>query len=47
MAVKDAHRALGYALEDVITELVNSGDMERIFASYGVDYLKPEHYRVQ
>ena len=47
MAVKDAHRALGYALEDVITELVNSGDMERIFASYGVDYLRPEHYRVQ
>ena len=47
MAVKDAYRALGYALEDVITELVNSGEMERIFASYGVDYLRPEHYRVQ
>ena len=47
MAVKDAHRALGYALEDVIGELVKSGEMDNIFARYSVDYLKPEHYRVQ
>ncbi len=44
MAVKDDHRALGYALEDTVTELVNTGEMANIFSRYGVDYIKTDHY---
>jgi ABC-type amino acid transport substrate-binding protein len=47
MAVKNDHRALGYALEDVVTAMINSGDMTRLMAQYGVEYLKTEQYLVQ
>lgn len=42
MAVKHDSRDLGYALTDVITELVDSGRMEEICAEFGVTYVPPK-----
>ncbi len=47
MAVKDAHRQLAYRLEDVVDELIRTGRMERLFRAYGIDYLRPDRYRVE
>ena len=46
MAVKDDHRGLAYALEDVITRLVTSGEMARIAERYHFEFLKTDFYRV-
>ena len=46
MAVKNDYRGLAYALEDVITRLVTSGDMATMASHYGVDYMKTSHYLV-
>lgn len=43
IAIKHDSRDLGYALGDVITELINTGRLEEITASYGVSYIKPEN----
>lgn len=43
IAVKHDSRDLGYALGDVITELINSGKLDEITKSYGVSYVKPEN----
>jgi polar amino acid transport system substrate-binding protein len=45
MAVKDDHRDLAYAVEDAVTALVNSGEMESIFRQYSADYIKPASFR--
>ena len=42
IAVKHDSRDLGYAVGDVLTELVDSGRMREIYASYGVEWLPPE-----
>jgi ABC-type amino acid transport substrate-binding protein len=42
IAVREDSRDLGYALGDVLTELINSGQMQAIYASYGVQWLPPE-----
>ncbi|MFK4754349.1 transporter substrate-binding domain-containing protein [Oceanobacter antarcticus] len=47
MAVKDDHRSLAYALEDVVTAMINSGDMKKLVAQYGVEFLKTEQSLVQ
>lgn len=47
MAVKDDHRALAYALEDVITRMVNEGEMDALYARYNAKFHKTEHYLVQ
>jgi ABC-type amino acid transport substrate-binding protein len=41
MAVREDSRDLGYALGDVITALKESGELEAIFARYGVKLLEP------
>ncbi len=41
LAVKHDSRDLGYALEDVVTELSASGEMEQIGNRYGVSWLFP------
>ncbi len=43
IAIKHDSRDLGYALGDVITELIVSGRLEKITESYGVSYVKPEN----
>ncbi|RDE24170.1 amino acid ABC transporter substrate-binding protein [Motiliproteus coralliicola] len=47
MAVKDAHRQLAYRIEDVIDQLVANGQMKALFGRFGVDYSRPDRYRVQ
>ena len=42
IAVKHDSRDLGYALGDVLTELTDSGEMQTIYAKYGVEWLPPE-----
>jgi len=42
IAVKHDSRDLGYALGDVLTELTASGQMQAIYAKYGVEWLPPE-----
>jgi ABC-type amino acid transport substrate-binding protein len=41
VAVKKDHGALGDALEKAMSELAAEGELERIFARYGVDRTKP------
>ena len=43
IAIKHDSRDLGYALGDVITELITTGKLEKITESYGVSYIKPEN----
>ncbi|OMH39699.1 hypothetical protein BGP75_01960 [Motiliproteus sp. MSK22-1] len=47
MALKDAHRQLAYRVEDVIDAMVYSGQMERLYQSYGINYLRPDRYRLE
>ncbi|WP_205737641.1 substrate-binding periplasmic protein [Granulosicoccus antarcticus] len=42
IAVKHDSRDLGYALGDVLTEMIESGDMQAIYAKYGVEWLPVE-----
>lgn len=42
VAVHHAYRALGYMVDDAMAELIASGRMEQIFASYGVKWIAPE-----
>ena len=41
IAIKHDSRDLGYALTDIATELVQSGEMEKITAAYGVSFEAP------
>lgn len=41
LAVKYDSRDLGYALGDVLTDLIESGEMASIYARYGVTWLAP------
>jgi len=43
ISIKHDSRDLGYALTDIATELVQSGEMEKITASYGVSFAAPEY----
>ena len=43
IGIKHDSRALGYALTDVATELVQSGEMEKITARYGVSFSAPKY----
>lgn len=42
IAIKHDSRDLGYALGDVLTELVNSGEMQEIYQRYGVQWVEPD-----
>lgn len=44
MAIKSDFRQLGYAIGDVVTELVQSGRVAEIFASHQAAYKKPRYY---
>ncbi|WP_221801459.1 substrate-binding periplasmic protein [Oceanobacter mangrovi] len=47
MAVKDDYRGLAYELEEVINQLVFSGQMASIADRYHFPFLKTDHYLVQ
>lgn len=42
IAIKHDSRDLGYALGDVLTALVDSGEMQAIYQRYGVKWVKPD-----
>ncbi len=42
VAVHHPYRALGYAVDDAIAELIANGRIQQIFASYGVSWNAPE-----
>jgi hypothetical protein len=41
MAWKEDSRDLGYAIQAALEKITTSGEMQRIFASYGVTYYPP------
>ncbi len=43
MAVRQDSRDLGYALEDLVMQMVDDGTMEKIYAQYGMTYRLPEY----
>lgn len=45
IAVKTDFRQLGYEAGDVIDAMIKSGDMEKVFAKYGLEYEKPGLYQ--
>jgi len=44
MAVKDSYRQLAYAVTDIISAMVTSGEMAATYQHYGLTYEAPEHY---
>lgn len=45
IAVKHDYRQLAYAVEAIIHQMLNSGDIARLYQSYGVSYQKPAYYQ--
>jgi ABC-type amino acid transport substrate-binding protein len=45
MAVKADYRQLGYAVADIVENMVNTGEMEQIFSKYNVTYKLPNLYK--
>jgi len=46
IAIRQTDRQLGYAVEEVLDRMIRSGEMETLFARYGVRYVKPAFYQV-
>ncbi|EXF45662.1 periplasmic binding protein [Pseudomonas sp. BAY1663] len=45
MAVHESNRQLAYALEEVLETLIQDGDMEKLYAGYGLHYELPGLYQ--
>lgn len=45
MAIKQNHRQLGYALEEIVSRLVKTGEMNQVFSGLGLSYSVPGYYR--
>mgnify|MGYP000533667178 CR=1 FL=1 len=45
MAVHNDFRALSYAAGDVISEMINNGQMAKVFAKYNAKFEIPDYYR--
>jgi ABC-type amino acid transport substrate-binding protein len=41
IAIKHDSRDLGYAVGDVLTQMIDSGQMAELYASYGVEWMPP------
>lgn len=41
LAVKSAHQAMAEAVENAMAEMVRDGEMEKIYAAYGMKYVRP------
>jgi ABC-type amino acid transport substrate-binding protein len=46
MAVKADYRQLGYAVGDIVENIIKTGEMSKIFANYNVIYRMPDLYKV-
>ncbi|WP_412971039.1 substrate-binding periplasmic protein [Glaciecola sp. MF2-115] len=47
MAVHNDYRALAYETGDVVTELIMSGEMQKIFDKYNTIYQMPDYYKTE
>jgi len=47
IAIKDSYRQLAYAVDAVISSMVENGEMEKIFSHYRVSYERPSMYDVE
>ena len=47
MAVKADYRQLGYAVGDIVDDMVKTGEMHAIFAKYNVTYKLPDLYKTE
>ena len=47
MAVKADYRQLGYAVGDIVDDMVKTGEMHAIFAKYNVIYKLPDLYKTE
>jgi hypothetical protein len=45
MAIKHTHRQLGYALEEIVGKLVQSGELSELFSRFSLSYSIPQYYR--
>ncbi len=45
MAIKQSYRQLGYAVEGVVDEMIRNGQMETLYAGYGLRYEMPGLYQ--
>jgi ABC-type amino acid transport substrate-binding protein len=45
MAVHESNRQLAYAIEEALETLIREGEVQRIYAAYGLRYDVPEMYR--
>lgn len=45
MAIKHTHRQLGYALEEIVGKLVQSGELSELFSQFNLSYSVPQYYR--
>ena len=45
MAVHESNRQLAYALEGVLEPLILEGELEKLYASYGLSYELPGLYQ--
>jgi len=45
MAVHESNRQLAYAVEEALETLIREGDVQRIYAAYGMRYEVPEMYQ--
>jgi polar amino acid transport system substrate-binding protein len=45
MAVRDDYRQLGYAVADIVTDMVTSGEMANIFSNHHTFYQQPQYYQ--
>ena len=42
VAVSTQNRQLGYAIDDILTNMLSRGDIEALFARHGLSYQAPE-----
>ncbi len=45
MAVHESNRQLAYAVEETLELLIDTGELEKLYASYGLTYEQPDMYR--
>jgi ABC-type amino acid transport substrate-binding protein len=46
IAIQENYRQLGYAVEAVISAMIENGDMEKLFSKYRVSYFLPSTYQL-
>ena len=45
LAVRHNFRQLSYAVDDIIVQLVNAGEIQKVYQAHGLDYEKPSTFQ--